>query len=138
MFNKAILMGRIAHNLELKTTQGGLSVLSFRIAVDRAYQAQGEERKTDFFNIVAWRSTAEFIAKYFSKGRIIMVEGELQTRQYVDKNGSTQNVVELVVSSAHFTGEKKEQAAAAAPPTSAPTQNNADFADTEIDDDYPF
>lgn len=138
MFNKAILMGRIAHNLELKTTPGGLSVLSFRIAVDRAYQAQGEERKTDFFNIVAWRSTAEFIAKYFSKGRMIMVEGELQTRQYVDKNGSTQNVVELVVSSAHFTGEKKEQAAAAAPPTSAPTQNNADFVDTEIDDDYPF
>jgi single-strand DNA-binding protein len=138
MFNKAILMGRIAHNLELKTTPDGLSVLSFRIAVDRAYQAQGEERKTDFFNIVAWRSTAEFISKYFSKGRMIMVEGELQTRQYVDKNGSTQNVVELVVSSAHFTGEKKEQAAAAAPPTSAPTQNNADFADTEIDDDYPF
>ena len=138
MFNKAILMGRIAHNLELKTTPGGLSVLSFRIAVDRAYQAQGEERKTDFFNIVAWRSTAEFISKYFSKGRMIMVEGELQTRQYVDKNGSTQNVVELVVSSAHFTGEKKEQAAAAAPPTSAPTQNNADFSDTEIDDDYPF
>lgn len=138
MFNKAILMGRIAHNLELKTTPGGLSVLSFRIAVDRAYQAQGEERKTDFFNIVAWRSTAEFISKYFSKGRMIMVEGELQTRQYVDKNGSTQNVVELVVSSAHFTGEKKEQAAAAAPPTSAPTKNNADFADTEIDDDYPF
>lgn len=138
MFNKAILMGRIAHNLELKTTLGGLSVLSFRIAVERAYQAQGEERKTDFFNIVAWRSTVEFIAKYFSKGRMIMVEGELQTRQYVDKNGSTQNVVELVVSSAHFTGEKKEQAAAAAPPTSAPTQNNADFAETEIDDDYPF
>ena len=138
MFNKAILMGRIAHNLELKTTPDGLSVLSFRIAVDRAYQAQGEERKTDFFNIVAWRSTAEFISKYFSKGRMIMVEGELQTRQYVDKNGSTQNVVELVVSSAHFTGEKKEQAAAAAQPTSALTQNNADFADTEIDDDYPF
>lgn len=138
MFNKAILMGRITHNLELKTTPDGLSVLSFRIAVDRAYQAQGEERKTDFFNIVAWRSTAEFISKYFSKGRMIMVEGELQTRQYVDKNGSTQNVVELVVSSAHFTGEKKEQTAAAAPPTSAPTQNNADFADTEIDDDYPF
>ncbi len=136
MFNKAILMGRIAHNLELKTTPGGLSVLSFRIAVDRAYQAQGEERKTDFFNIVAWRSTAEFISKYFSKGRMIMVEGELQTRQYVDKNGSTQNVVELVVSSAHFTGEKKEQAAAQ--PAPAHAQNNADFAEMESDDDYPF
>lgn len=136
MFNKAILMGRIAHNLELKTTSGGLSVLSFRIAVDRAYQAQGEERKTDFFNIVAWRSTAEFISKYFSKGRMIMVEGELQTRQYVDKNGSTQNVVELVVSSVHFTGEKKEQAAAQSAAGTA--QNNAELAEAESDDDYPF
>lgn len=137
MFNKAILMGRIAHNLELKTTPGGLSVLSFRIAVERAYQVQGEERKTDFFNIVAWRSTAEFIAKYFSKGRMILVEGELQTRQYVDKNGSTQNVVELVVSSVHFTGEKKEQAAVV---QSAPAQvqNTADFTETASDDDYPF
>lgn len=137
MFNKAILMGRIAHNLELKTTPGGLSVLSFRIAVERAYQAQGEERKTDFFNIVAWRSTAEFIAKYFSKGRMIFVEGELQTRQYVDKKGSTQNVVELVISSVHFTGEKKEQTAAAQS-AAVTAQNNLEFAETESDADYPF
>lgn len=144
MFNKAILMGRITHNLELKSTQSGISVLSFCIAVDRAYQAQGEERKTDFFNIVAWRSTAEFISRYFAKGRMILVEGELQTRQYVDKNGSTQNVVELVVSSAHFTGEKKEpgqvQVQNSAAPNNALTQeqSNADFAETASDDDYPF
>lgn len=138
MYNKSILMGRIAHDLELKSTPSGVSVLSFRIAVDRAYQAQGEERKADFFNIVAWRSTAEFIAKYFGKGRMILVEGELQTRQYVDKNGNTQNAIELIVSSAHFTGEKKEQAAAAAP---APYQasGNAEYTETEEkDDDYPF
>ncbi|MDE7281710.1 MAG: single-stranded DNA-binding protein [Ruminiclostridium sp.] len=143
MFNKAILMGRICNDLELKSTQSGVSVLSFRIAVERSYQAQGEERKTDFFNIVAWRSTAEFISKYFSKGRMILVEGELQTRQYHDKNGVTQNIVELVVSSANFTGEKKEQVQQAQQ-TAHPAANSSgqavqnDFTETTVDDDYPF
>ena len=109
MFNKVILMGRICHELELKTTPNGISVLSFRIAVDRNYQVKGEERKADFFNIVAWRSTAEFVSKYFGKGRMIMVDGELQTRQYVDKNNVTQNIVEIVADTIHFTGEKPPQ-----------------------------
>jgi len=124
MFNKVILMGRICHDLELKTTPNGVSVISFRIAVDRNYQTKGEERKADFFNIVAWRSTAEFIDKYFSKGRMIMLDGELQTRQYVDKNNVTVNVTEIVVDSVHFTGEKKEQTASPGPyqPQSNPYQ----------------
>lgn len=156
MYNKAVLMGRICNDLELKTIQSGVSVLSFRLAVDRAYQAKGEERKADFFNIVAWRSTAEFISKYFSKGRMILVEGELQTRQYVDKNGSTQNVVELVVNSAHFTGEPKSSGGYGGynnppPPSSAPSipsenvapaavssGSTSDFVETDSDDDYPF
>lgn len=136
MYNKAVLMGRICNDLELKTTQSGVSVISFRLAVDRSYQAKGEERKVDFFNIVAWRDTAEFISRYFSKGRMILVEGELQTRQYTDKNGSTQNVVELNVGSAHFTGEPKEQAA----PSTAQTEPvpAAEFAGAEADEPYPF
>ncbi|MBD5082290.1 MAG: single-stranded DNA-binding protein [Ruminococcaceae bacterium] len=157
MYNKAVLMGRICNDLELKTIQSGVSVLSFRLAVDRAYQAKGEERKADFFNIVAWRSTAEFISKYFSKGRMILVEGELQTRQYVDKNGSTQNVVELVVNTAHFTGEPKSSggyggygpnaptpppAPSALPENKAPAAvssgSTSDFVETGSDDDYPF
>jgi len=109
MFNKAILMGRICHDLELKTTPSGVSVLSFRIAVDRNYQVKGEERKVDFFNIVAWRSTAEFITKYFAKGRMIMIDGELQTRQYADKNNVTQNITEILADNVHFTGEKAPQ-----------------------------
>ena len=109
MFNKVILMGRICHDLELKSTPTGVSVLSFRIAVDRNYQVKGEERKADFFNIVAWRSSAEFVSKYFGKGRMIMVDGELQTRQYVDKNNQTQNIVEIVADTIHFTGEKPPQ-----------------------------
>lgn len=155
MYNKAILMGRICNDLELKTIPSGASVLSFRLAVDRAYQIKGEERKADFFNIVAWRSTAEFISRYFAKGRMILVEGELQTRQYVDKNGSTQNIVELVVNTAHFTGEPKASGYGgynAPPPPAAPTTaaaagndapayssgNTNDFVETGSDDDYPF
>lgn len=146
MFNKSILMGRICNDLELKMTPSGIAVLSFRIAVDRNYQSKGEEKKADFFNIVAWRTTAEFISKYFSKGKMILVDGELQTRQYTDKNGSTQNVVELIVASAHFTGEKKEDSGTAAG-NEAPVQTyyappanaNNSFVETEAsDDDYPF
>ena len=99
-------MGRICHDLDPKTTSSGISVLSFRIAVDRSYQVKGEERKADFFNVVAWRSTAEFIKRYFGKGRMIMIDGELQTRQYVDKNNVTQNIVEIVADNVSFTGEK--------------------------------
>ena len=136
MYNKAVLMGRICNDLELKTTQSGVSVLSFRLAVDRSYQAKGEELKTDFFNIVAWRSTAEFISRNFGKGRMILVEGELQTRQYTDKNGNTQNVVELVVDSAHFTGEYRGQAAPSEAQT-APVPA-AEFVETEAGEPYPF
>lgn len=105
-FNKVILMGRITHELELKTTPNGVSVCSFSIAVDRRYQVKGEEKKTDFFNIVAWRQNAEFVTRYFAKGRMILVEGELQTRSYVDKNGITVRVVEVVADQLCFTGEK--------------------------------
>ena len=136
MYNKAVLMGRICNDLELKTTQNGVSVISFRLAVNRSYQAKGEERETDFFNIVAWRGTAEFIARNFSKGSMILVDGELQTRQYVDKNGSTQNVVELNVGSAYFTGEKREQVTP--PMAQAAPVPAAEFADTEIGEPYPF
>lgn len=136
MYNKAILMGRICNDLELKTTQSGVSVISFRLAVDRSYQPKGEEMKTDFFNIVAWRNTAEFISRNFCKGKMILVEGELQTRQYTDKNGNTQNVVELVVGSAYFTGEKKEQAA---PPAAQAAQvPAAEYTESDTGEPYPF
>ncbi len=140
MFNKTILMGRICNDLELKTTPNGTSVLSFRIAVDRAYQTKGEERKTDFFYVVAWRSTAEFIAKYFSKGRMILVEGELQTRQYQDKNGVTQRIVELIAQSVTFTGEakKEQQAPEAKTAVSNSSVTVQDNGNPDYDDEYPF
>ena len=80
MLNKIVLMGRLTRDPELRRTQSGTAVASFTLAVDRDYKAQDGERETDFIDIVAWRSTAEFVSKYFSKGRMAVVEGRLQVR----------------------------------------------------------
>ncbi|MCR4781024.1 MAG: single-stranded DNA-binding protein [Ruminiclostridium sp.] len=109
MFNKVIMLGRVTQDLELKTTQSGVAVLSFSIAVDRRFQTKGEEKKSDFFNCVAWRQEAEFISRYWTKGRPILVEGELQNRSYVDKNGATRYITEIIVDRASFTGDKKPE-----------------------------
>lgn len=146
MYNKVIMMGRIVNDLELKTTPQGVSVCTFRIAVDRRYQAKGEERKSDFFNVVAWRSHAEFVTKYFSKGRMILVEGELQTRGYTDKNGNPATWYEIIADRLSFTGEPKsrtDNSPQTAPPPVPPSGNAptepADLPALEdTDDDYPF
>lgn len=124
--NRVIMMGRIVNELELKTTPNGTTVCSFRIAVDRNYQKKGEDRKSDFFNVVAWRATAEFINRFFSKGRMIMIEGEMQTRQYTDKNGNLATWYEIMVDNAYFTGEKSNNGGTysnyGAPPPEEPAQ----------------
>ena len=107
--NYVALLGRITKDLELKSTQNGTSVLQFTVAVDRDFVKQGEERQTDFISCVAFKQTAEFISKFFSKGRMIAVEGRLQTRSYDDKNGTKHNVTEVIINKASFTGEKVEQ-----------------------------
>ena len=109
MLNRVILMGRITQDLELKTTASGISVTSFSIAVDRNYVKQGEERQTDFINIVCWRKQAEFVCRYFEKGSMIALEGQIQTRTYQAKDGSNRYVTEVVADSVSFTGEKREQ-----------------------------
>lgn len=107
--NICILIGRLTADPELRSTQSGISVVQFTVAVDRDYQKQGEERQADFISCVAWRQTAEFISKYFGKGRMIAVEGSIQTRNYEDKQGNKRTAVELIVNKAHFTGEKKQE-----------------------------
>lgn len=155
MYNKVILMGRITHDLEMRTTPTGANVCTFSIAVDRRFQQKGEERKSDFFNIVAWRQQADFVCRYFGKGRMILVEGELQTRSYDDKNGNKVRVTEVVADRLCFTGEKSqggaysEYAASASSSAPAPSQAPAapapqisapagDFSPAATDDDYPF
>nr|DAY82453.1 MAG TPA: Single strand binding protein [Caudoviricetes sp.] len=142
--NKIILMGRICSDVELKTTPNGTNVCTFRIAVDRRFQQSGEERKTDFFNVVAWRTTGEFVNRYFGKGRMILIEGEMQTRQYTDKSGKQSTWYEVNAERVSFTGEKSGNAPAtdtapAAPPTASAPQAEpaADFAGAGSDP-YPF
>lgn len=108
MLNRAIIMGRITANPELRQTQGGVSVLSFTVAVDRRFTNPSGERQADFIYCVAWRHTAEFISKYFVKGQMIAIDGVLQSRNYVDKNGNNRSVIEVVVENASFCGSKAE------------------------------
>lgn len=107
MINNVTLMGRLTAEPELKQTSSGTSVLSFCLAVDRPYY-KDREREADFINLVAWRQTAEFISRYFTKGQMIAVDGRLQTRSYDDKYGNKRSVTEVVVSNAHFCGSKDE------------------------------
>lgn len=107
MLNRVILMGRLVADPELRQTPNGISVATFRLAVDRNYQTKGStERQCDFINCVAWRQTGEFISRYFSKGRMIALEGSLQTRSYEDKTGAKRTAYEVVVDQAYFAESK--------------------------------
>lgn len=104
--NSICIMGRVTKDIELKTTQSGVSVASFNVAVDRKRADKDGNRQTDFLTCVAWRSSAEFVAKWFRKGDRIGVEGELQTRKYTDKNGNSRTAYEIVVDNAYFCESK--------------------------------
>ena len=115
MLNKIILMGRLTRDPKLRQTQSGTKVASFSLAVDRDYAAQGGERETDFIDCVAWRSTAEFAAKYFTKGQMAAVEGRLQVRGWTDKDGNLRRSCEVIVDSLYFAGGKRQSEAQAEP-----------------------
>lgn len=104
--NKAILVGRLTADPELKSTTSGINVCSFSVAVNRRFAKPGEERKADFINCVAWRQTAEFICRYFSKGRMIGLVGSIQTRDWTDAEGKKRYATEVVVDEAYFTESK--------------------------------
>lgn len=154
MLNCAVIMGRLTADPELRTTGNGISVTSFSVAVDRNYQRQGQERQTDFINVVAWRQTAEFVTRYFHKGQMIAVQGSIQTRNYEDRNGNKRTAVEIVADNVSFCGSKAETGAAApegynvapaAPAAPAAPQAQSfstagadDFSSVEMDDELPF
>ena len=143
MLNNAVIMGRLVAQPELKTTGSGISVTSFTVAVDRRFVKQGEERQADFIDVIAWRQSAEFVCKYFSKGSMIAVQGSIQTRTYEDKDGNKRKAVEIVADNVSFCGSKNDnsahnQNASSLPP--APAYSTADEGDfKEIpEDDLPF
>lgn len=155
MINSVVLMGRLTSDPELRTTQSGKSVASFSLAVDRDFQQSGE-KQADFISVVAWGKTAEFIDKYFRKGRMIAVVGRIQTRTYTDKDGNNRKVVEVVADKASFTGEKAEPSTqepsriegyepagktrnpVAVPDVGYESGSPEDFAEVPSDDDLPF
>lgn len=108
MLNKVFLMGRLTRDPEQRMSQSGVSVVSFSIAVDRDFQRQGEEKQTDFINCVAFRNTADFIKKYFVKGQLVCVGGSIQTRNWTGQDGKKNYVTEVIVSEAHFTGDRRD------------------------------
>lgn len=147
MLNNAVIMGRLVADPELRTTGSGISVTSFTVAVDRRYARSGEERQTDFIDVIAWRQNAEFISKFFRKGSMIAIQGYIQTRTYEDKNGNKRKAVEVVVDNASFCGSKAESGtgsysredsyAAAQPAPSYSTADEGDFKEIP-EDDLPF
>ena len=152
MLNVVAIMGRLAADPELRTTPAGVNVCQFRIACDRNFARQGEQRQADFVDIVAWRAQADFVCKYFSKGSLIAINGRIQTRNYQDKNGNNRTAFAVVAENINFGGSKGTSSAKvddggeAAPrseawPKADPPANYGgvdDFAVIDDNDDLPF
>lgn len=133
MLNRIILMGRMTRDPELRRTNSGTAVASFTVADDRDFKSQSGEKETDFIDVVAWRNTAEFVSKYFSKGRMAVVEGRLQLRDWTDKEGNKRRTAEIVADRVYFGDSKRDG-------VDAPTQSEPQGGFSEIEDDgeMPF
>ena len=152
MLNRIILMGRLTRDPELRRTGSGTAVTSFSLAVDRDFKSQSGEKETDFIDIVAWRNTAEFVSKYFTKGRMAVVEGRLQIRDWTDKDGGKRRSAEVVADNVYFGDSQRDggdnsgytpgYAPAPASHSAAPSNFSAsgsDFAEIGEDDgELPF
>ena len=140
MLNKIFIMGRLTRDPELRTTNSGTSVASFSLAVNRNYKGADGEKETDFIDCVAWRSTAEFAAKYFAKGRMAVVEGRLQIRPWTDKEGNNRRSAEVIVDNMYFGDSKRDGDTGGARPASGPVNVSAnDWQEADEDEgDLPF
>lgn len=149
MLNHIVLMGRLTRDPELRRTQTGTAVASFSLAVERDFASRdGGERQTDFIDIVAWRQTAEFVSKYFSKGRMAVVSGRLQLRDWTDKDGNKRRSAEVIADNIYFGDSKRDSASGGdyAPPAYSESAGGyttpvtgSDFTELSDDDgDLPF
>ena len=152
MLNVVAIMGRLVADPELRTTPAGVNVCQFRIACDRNFARQGEQRQADFVDIVAWRAQADFVCKYFSKGSLIAINGRIQTRNYQDKNDNNRTAFAVVAENINFGGSKGTGSAKVADGGEAAPRSDAwskadppanyggvdDFAVIDDNDDLPF
>ena len=141
MLNKIFIMGRLTRDPELRRTQTGTPVASFTLAVDRDLKdKQTGERKTDFIDCVAWRNTGEFVSKYFAKGRVAVLEGRLQIREWTDKDGNKRRSAEVVADNVYFGDSKREgdSGGYSAPAYGSTTAEGDQFAELDDDEPIPF
>ena len=140
MLNKVFVMGRLARDPELRRTQNGTAVASFTLAVDRDYKGASGERETDWIDCVAWRQSADFVSRYFTKGRMAVVEGKLQIRDWTDNNGNKRRNTEVLVENIYFGDSKNtkpgEPATERAPNYAPPKQEYTDMSDDQ--EEMPF
>ena len=147
-FNKVILIGHLTADPELKQTTSGVPVTSFSIGVNRRFTRQGEQPQTDFINIVCWRQTAEFVARYFTKGKPILICGSLQNRSWVDKDGNKRYTTEVVADEATFVERKSDSTDGSRDARTIPQQGGIpaygtpkvddSFEELSADDELPF
>lgn len=137
MLNNVCLMGRLTADPELKHTESGTPVCSFTLAIQRNYAPSGQERQSDFIDIVTWQKTAEFVTKYFDKGQLVAIEGSIQTRSYTDREGNKRKAVEVLANSVHFAEKRNAEPNRQAAQNNGDYNNNADFEEV-TDDDLPF
>lgn len=136
--NKVVIMGRLCADPELRTTPGGKAVTTIRVAVNRRFANEDGTRDADFIDVVCWRQTAEFVAKYFAKGRMIGVVGWLQTRSWTDKDGGKRYATEIVADEVHFCGDKPSEAKDTEKETTYTPATAGDFEEAADDDELPF
>lgn len=140
MLNKIFIMGRLTRDPELRRTQNGTAVTSFTLAVDRDFKNADGAKDTDFIDVVAWRNTAEFASKYFAKGRMAVVEGRLQMRDWTDKDGNKRRNAEVLADNIYFGDSRKDaQDGSSQPASGGINVSNPDFREIDEDDgDLPF
>lgn len=129
MLNKIVIMGRLTHDPELRRTQSGTAVTSFSVACDRDYKGQDGEKETDFIDVVAWRNTAEFVCKYFAKGRMAVVDGRLQIRDWTDREGNKRRSAEVVANNVYFGDSKPREDGGAQGDQSEPAPYGGGYGD---------
>lgn len=137
MLNKIFLQGRMTRDIELRHTQSGTAVASFTLAVDRDFKNQSGEKEADFINCVAWKGTAEFVSRFFSKGRMAVVVGSLQIRDWTDKEGNKRRTAEVIAENVYF-GDSKRDPLDKLADDAAPVAPAGEFAELDDDGELPF